>query len=214
MQGLREICDKHEILLISDEVMTGFGRTGAWFAVDNWDVTPDIITMAKGLTSGYAPLGAVGMTKAISAHFKEHVFRSGLTYTAHPVSLAAMIANVRVIQEDKLIENAASLGSSLRQMLIELGEGHPSVGEIRSIGLFGVIELVKNRETKEPMAPWDSSSPEMEVFKKFCRRNGLFVSVHWHTVLIIPPLSITKEQLAEGFKVVDEALNITDEGII
>ncbi|MCP4143113.1 MAG: aminotransferase class III-fold pyridoxal phosphate-dependent enzyme [Chloroflexi bacterium] len=214
MQGLREICDKYEILMIADEVMTGFGRTGAWFAVDNWDVTPDIITMAKGLTSGYAPLGAVGMTSAISAHFKEHVFRSGLTYTAHPVSLAAMIANIRVMQEDKLIENSASLGSRLRQMLIELGEGHPSVGEIRSIGLFGAIELVKNRKTKEPMAPWDSSSAEMEVFKKFCRRNGLFVSVHWHKILIVPPISITEAELAEGIAIIDAALNITDEGIV
>ena len=213
MQGLREICDENEILLISDEVMTGFGRTGAWFAGDNWDVKPDIITMAKGLTSGYAPLGAVGMTSAISAHFKEHVFRSGLTYTAHPVSLAAMIANVRVIQEDKLVENAASLGASLNRMLSDLGEAHLSVGDVRSIGLFGVIELVKNRETKEPMTPWDSSSSEMEVFKKFCRRNGLFISVHWHTVLIIPPLNITEKELAEGFAILDEALKITDEGV-
>ncbi len=214
LQGVRELCDEYEILMISDEVMTGFGRTGAWFAVDNWGVTPDIITMAKGLTSGYAPLGAVGMTDAISAHFKEHVFRSGLTYTAHPVSLAAMIANVQVMQADKLIENSANLGASLHRMLSDLGEKHASVGDVRSIGLFGVIELVKNRETKEPMAPWDSTSSEMEVFKKYCRRNGLFISVHWHTVLIVPPLSITKEQLAEGFKILDEALNITDEGVV
>ena len=214
LQGVREICDEHGIIMISDEVMTGFGRTGKWFAVDNWDVTPDIITMAKGLTSGYAPLGAVGMTSAISAHFKEHVFRSGLTYTAHPVSLAAMIANIHVMQEDKLIKKSKKMGLHLHQLLNDLGEKHTSVGEVRSIGLFGAIELVKNRKTKEPMAPWDATSPEMEVFKTHCRRNGLFVSVHWNTVLIVPPLTITQEQLEEGFAILDEALKIADEGIV
>lgn len=214
MQGLRAICDKYGILLIADEVMSGFGRTGAWFAVDHWGVSPDIITMAKGLTSAYAPLGAVGMTNEIASFFEDKIFRSGLTYTAHPVSLAAMIANVNVMRDDKLIENAASLGPSLNRMLTDLGEAHPSVGDVRSIGLFGILELVKNRETKEPMAPWDSSSSEMEAFNKYCRDHGLFLSVHWHTVLIVPPLNITEEQLAEGFEVLDEALKITDKAVI
>jgi len=211
MQGVRKICDEYGIMMIADEVMSGFGRTGAWFAVDNWDVAPDMITMAKGLTSAYAPLGAVGMTDAIADHFSERVFRSGLTYTAHPVSLAAMVANIRVLQEDKLVENAASLGSSLSRMLSALKEAHPSVGDVRSIGLFGILELVKNRETKEPMAPWDSSSSEMDALKNYCREKGLFVYTHWHTVLIVPPLIITEEQLAEGFAILDEALKITDE---
>jgi len=211
MQGLRAICDKYGILLIADEVMAGFGRTGTWFAVDNWDVRPDLLTMAKGLTSAYAPLGAVGMTDVIASHFETRTFRSGLTYTAHPVSLAAMVANIRVLQEDKLVEHAASLGSSLSRHLSDLKEKHPSVGDVRSIGLFGILELVKNRETKEPMTAWDSSSPEMEAFKAFCREKGLFIYTHWHTVLIIPPLIITEEQLAEGFAIIDEALKITDE---
>ncbi len=214
MQGLRHICDKYGILLIADEVMSGFGRTGAWFAVDNWDVRPDLLTMAKGLTSAYAPLGAVGMTDAIASHFETRVFRSGLTYTAHPVSLAAMVANIRVLQEDKLVERAASLGSSLSRHLSGLKEKHPSVGDIRSIGLFGILELVKNRETKEPMTGWDSSSPEMDALKKYCREHGLFIYTHWHTILIIPPLIITKEQLAEGFAVIDEALTITDKAVV
>ena len=211
MQGLRQICDKYGIMLIADEVMAGFGRTGAWFAVDNWDVRPDLITMAKGLTSAYAPLGAVGMTDAIAAHFDKKTFRSGLTYTAHPVSLAAMVANIRVLQEDKLVEHAASLGSSLSRHLSKLKEKHLSVGDIRSIGLFGILELVKNRETKKPMTPWDSSSAKMDALKNYCREKGLFIYTHWHTVLIIPPLIITEEQLAEGFAILDEALKITDE---
>ena len=214
MQGLRKICDKYGIMMIADEVMSGFGRTGAWFAVDNWDVCPDLLTMAKGLTSAYAPLGAVGMTDAIASHFNEKSFRSGLTYTAHPVSLAAMVANIRVLQEDKLIEHAANLGSSLSRHLSDLKEKHPSVGDVRSIGLFGVLELVKNRETKEPMTLWDSSSPEMDALKAYCRENGLFIYTHWHTVLIIPPLIITEEQLAEGIAIIDEALKITDEAVI
>ena len=211
MQGLRKICDKYGIMMIADEVMSGFGRAGAWFAVDNWDVVPDLLTMAKGLTSAYAPLGAVGMTDEIAAHFETRTFRSGLTYTAHPVSLAALVANIRVFQEDKLVEHSASLGSSLSRHLSDLKEKHPSVGDIRSIGLFGILELVKNRETKEPMAPWDSSSSEMDALKAYCRENGLFIYTHWHTVLIIPPLIITEEQLAEGFAIIDEALKITDE---
>ena len=213
MQGLRKICDKYGIMMIADEVMSGFGRAGAWFAVDRWDVVPDLLTMAKGLTSAYAPLGAVGMTDAIAAHFETRTFRSGLTYTAHPVSLAAMIANIRVLQEDKLIDRAASLGSSLSRHLSNLKEKHPSVGDVRSVGLFGILELVKNRETKEPMAPWDSSSPEMDAFKNYCRENGLFIYTHWHTVLIIPPLVITEEQLAEGIAIIDKALKITDDAM-
>ncbi len=210
MQGVRKICDKYGIMMIADEVMSGFGRTGAWFAVDNWGVKPDLMTMAKGLTSAYAPLGAVGMTEEIYRHFDEKVYRGGLTYTAHPVSLAAMVANIRVLQEDKLVERSASLGSSLSRHLSEMKENHPSVGDVRSIGLFGVLELVKNRETKEPMAPWNSSSPAMKAFKDYCFEHGLYLSVHWHTALIIPPLNITEEQLAEGFAVLDEALKLTD----
>lgn len=133
-----------------------------------------------------------------------------MTYTSHPVSLAAAIANINVIREDRLVEHAAAMGPVLRRMLNDLGELHPSVGDVRSIGLFGIIELVKDRKTKEPMAPWNSSSPEMAAFKKYCFDHGLYLDIHWHTALIIPPLIITEEQLREGFSVLDEALKITD----
>jgi taurine--2-oxoglutarate transaminase len=210
MQGVRALCDKYGIVMISDEVMSGFGRTGKWFAVEHWDVVPDIMTMAKGLTSAYAPLGAVAMRPQIAAAFNEQAFESGLTYTSHPISLAAAIANIQVMKEDKIVEHAAGMGSVLRRMLTDLGEAHPSVGEVRNIGLFGIIELVKNRKTKEPMAPWNGSSPEMAAVKKYCVDHGLFLYTHWHTVLIIPPLIIDEEQLKEGMDILDEALKITD----
>ncbi len=210
MQGVRALCDKYRIVMIADEVMSGFGRTGKWFAVEHWNVVPDIMTMAKGLTSAYAPLGAVAMKPQIAAAFDERVFESGLTYTSHPVSLAAAIANINVLRADRLVEHAAALGPVLKRMLTDLGEAHPSVGEVRSIGLFGIVELVKDRKTKEPMAPWNASSPEMTAVRKYCLDHGVFLYAHWHTLLIIPPLPISEEQLAEGFKVLDEALKIAD----
>lgn len=210
MQGVRALCDKYGIVMIADEVMAGFGRTGKWFAIEHWNVIPDIMTMAKGLTSAYAPLGAVAMKPEIAAAFNERVFESGLTYTSHPISLAAAVANIQVMKDDRIVEHAAAMGPVLHKLLTDLGESHPSVGEVRSIGLFGILELVKNRETKEPLAPWNSSSPEMAAFRKYCIEHGLFLYTHWHTVLIIPPLIITEEQLREGFAVLDKALEITD----
>jgi len=213
VQGVRALCDKYGIVMIVDEVMSGFGRTGKWFAVEHWDVVPDIITMAKGLTSAYAPLGAAAMKPEIATAFDERAFESGLTYTSHPVSLAAAVANISVMREDQIVEHAAGMGPVLKRMLTDMGEAHPSVGEVRSIGLFGILELVKDRKTKEPMAPWNSSSPEMMALKKYCLDNGLFLYTHWHTVLIVPPLIITEEQLKEGFEVLDKALEITDKAI-
>jgi taurine--2-oxoglutarate transaminase len=213
LEGVRALCDRYGILLIADEVMSGFGRTGKWFAVDHWNVKPDLMAMAKGLTSAYAPLGAVGMREEIAHFFDERVFESGLTYTAHPISLAAAIANIRVMQEDRLVEHAAEMGLALHRMLTDLGEQHPSVGEVRSIGLFGILELVKDRQTKEPMSPWNQTSSEMAALRKYCLDHGLFLYTHWHTVLIIPPLIITEEQLGEGFAVLDKALEITDKAV-
>jgi adenosylmethionine-8-amino-7-oxononanoate aminotransferase len=210
MQGVRSLCDKYDIVMIADEVMSGFGRTGKWFAVEHWNVVPDIITMAKGLTSAYAPLGAVAMKPEIAEAFNEHPFESGLTYTSHPISLAAAVANINVMREDKIVEHAATMGPVLKRMLTDLGEAHPSIGEVRNIGLFGILELVKDRKTKEPMAPWNGSSPEMTALRKYCLDNGLFLYTHWHTVLIIPPLIITEAQLKEGMNVLDKALEITD----
>lgn len=214
MQGVRKLCDKYGIVMICDEVMSGFGRTGKWFAVEHWNVIPDIITMAKGLTSAYAPLGAVAMKPEIAAAFDEHAFESGLTYTSHPISLAAAVANIQAMREDKVVEHAAGLGGVLRRMLSDLGEAHPSVGEVRSIGLFGILELVKDRKTREPMAPWNGSSPEMTALRKYCLDHGLFLYTHWHTVLIIPPLIINEKELMEGMTVLDEALKITDKSAV
>ena len=213
MQGVRALCDRYGIVMIADEVMSGFGRTGKWFAIEHWDVVPDIMTMAKGLTSAYAPLGAVAMKPKIASAFDERAFESGLTYTSHPVSLAAAVANIEVIRKDKIVERVTGLGPVLKRMLSDLGESHPSIGDVRSIGLFGILELVKDRKTKEPMAPWNGSSPEMNALKKFCLDHGLFLYTHWHTVLIIPPLIITEAQLQEGMDVLDKALEITDKAV-
>ena len=213
MQGVRALCDQYGIVMIADEVMSGFGRTGKWFAVENWNVTPDIITMAKGLTSAYAPLGAVAMKPEIAAAFDERVFEGGLTYTSHPVSLAAAVANIQVLREDRLVEHSAQMGVVLNRMLKDLGEAHPSVGEVRNIGLFGIIELVKNRGTREPLTPWNRSSSEMAAIKKYCAENGLFIYPHWHTLLVIPPLPITEAQLKEGFEVLSKALEIADQAV-
>lgn len=213
LQGVRRICDKYEIKLICDEVMSGFGRTGRWFAVDHWDVKPDIMTMAKGLTSGYAPLGAVAMRAEIADAYKDRVYEGGLTYNGHPVSLAAAIANIRVMQQDGLIDKAAATGQVMADMMAELKDRHPSIGETRSIGLFGILELVRDRKTKEPMAPFNGGSVEMTALKKFLLDHGVFAYTHWHTLLLIPPLIISPEQLAEGFAVIDEALQITDRAV-
>jgi taurine--2-oxoglutarate transaminase len=210
LQGVRVLCNRYNILLIADEVMSGFGRTGRWFAVDHWGVVPDLMTMAKGLTSGYAPLGAVAMKTEIAEFFNDRVYEGGLTYNGHPISLAAAAAVIEVMREDHLVERAAETGQVMADMLAELKDRHPSIGDVRSIGLFGVVELVRNRQTKEPMAPFGGNSQEMTNLKKFMLDHGVFVYTHWHTVLIIPPLIITPEQLTEGFSVLDEALAITD----
>lgn len=210
MTGLRNLCDRYNILMIADEVMSGFGRTGEWFAVNHWNVVPDIMTMAKGLTSAYAPLGAVAMKPEIAATFNTRVFQGGLTYNGHPISLAAAIANIQVMKEDHLIEKARKTGEAMSEMLAELVERHPSVGEVRSIGLFGAIELVKNKTTREPAAPFGMSSPEMSAVKQYLLDHGVYLYTHWNIILIIPPLIISEEQLAEGISIVDKALEITD----
>lgn len=213
LEGVRALCDRYGILLICDEVMSGFGRTGAWFAVEHYGVVPDLMTMAKGLTSGYAPLGAVAMKPEIAAYYNERVYQGGLTYNGHPISLAAAIATIEVMKEDHLVERARATGEVLAEMLAELMDRHPSVGEVRSIGLFGAIELVRNRQTREPLAPYNGSSPEMMALRRFLLDRGLFLYTHWNVVLIIPPLIITPEQLAEGFAILDEGLQITDQAV-
>ncbi len=213
MEGVREICTRNNIVMIADEVMSGFGRTGEWFAVNHWNVVPDIMTMAKGLTSGYAPLGVVAMKPEIAATFDERVFEGGLTYNGHPVSLAAAIAVIDVMQQDKLVEKAKETGEILKKKLHELKAKHPSIGDVRSIGLFAAVELVKNRKTKEPMAPFGSTSPEMTALRQYLLDHGVYLYTHWNIILLIPPLIITEEQLYEGLEVIDKALVITDKAV-
>jgi taurine--2-oxoglutarate transaminase len=213
MQGVRALCDTHGILMIADEVMSGFGRTGAWFAIDHWKVVPDLITMAKGLTSSYLPLGAVGMRRHIADHFKEKAFPGGLTYSSHPVACAAALATIAVYEEDGLIERARRMGALLTELHQDLATRHPSIGAMRSIGLFGIIELVRNQTTREPMAALNGTSPEMAALAKFFRDEGLFTFVRWNYFFTNPPLCITEDELREGMSIIDRGLEITDRAV-
>jgi taurine--2-oxoglutarate transaminase len=210
MQGLRQICDKHGILLIADEVMAGFGRTGEWFAIDHWKVVPDLMSMAKGLTSAYVQLGAVGIRPHIARHFQDKVFYGGLTYNSHPLGCAAALATIAVYEEDKLIENARSMGRVMRELMLEMESKHASVGTTRSIGLFGIFELVRDKKTFEPMAPYNGSSDEMAALGRFFRENGLYTFVRWNNFFTNPPLCIKEAELREAFQIIDKALEISD----
>ena len=214
LQGVRALCDRYGILLVCDEVMSGFGRTGAWFAVDHWGVVPDIITMAKGLTSAYVPLGAVGVRRGIADHFREHVLFGGLTYNSHPLGCAAALATIEVYEREGLIDNARRLGETMRGMMDELAARHPSVGAARNIGLFGIVELMRNRTTREPMAPFNGTSPEMKALGAYFREHGLYTFVRWHTFFANPPLCITEAELREAFAIVDGGLALTDQAVV
>jgi taurine---2-oxoglutarate transaminase len=213
MQGVRKLCDKYGILMIADEVMAGFGRTGEWFAIDHWKVVPDLICMAKGLTSSYLPLGALGMRHHIAQHFQDKVFFGGLTYNSHPMGCAAALATIRVYEEDRLIENARKMGVVMKQLLADLEKRHPSVGEVRNIGLFGIVELVRSRKTKQPMAPFNGTSEEMGALGKFFREQGLYTIVRWNSFYTNPPLCINEQQLREAFGIIDRGLEITDRAV-
>jgi taurine---2-oxoglutarate transaminase len=211
--GVREICDRHDILMVADEVMAGFGRTGRWFAVDHWDVTPDLMTMAKGLTSSYLPLWAVAMRHEIAEKFETQMFYGGLTYSSHPVSLAASLATISVYEEDGLIANAARLDSVMREHHQRLAARHPSVGATRNLGLFGIIDLVRSRDPWTPLTPFNGTSDEMKAIAGFLRKNGLYTMTPNNSIHTNPPLCITEEQLSEGFDVVDKALEIADQAM-
>src|SRR5437667_9924354 len=214
MQGLRKLCDKHGILLIADEVMAGFGRTGEWFAVDHWKVVPDLISMAKGLSSAYLPLGAVGMRHHIAQHFQDKVFYGGLTYNSHPMGCAAALATIGVYEEDGLIDNAKKMGAVMKQLGAELQAKHPSVGAVRSIGLFGIVELIRHRKTRQPMAPFNGTSDEMAALGRFFREQGLYTLVRWNTFFTNPPLCITEKELYEAFAIIDQGLATTDKAVV
>jgi taurine---2-oxoglutarate transaminase len=213
LEGLRKLCDKYGILMIADEVMSGFGRTGEWFAVNHWKVVPDLLSMAKGLTSSYLPLGAVGMRHHIAQHFQDNVFYGGLTYNSHPMGCAAALATIRVYEEDGLIDNARKMGGLLKELGAELQAKHRSVGAVRSIGLFGIVELVRSPKTRQPMAPFNGTSEEMAALGRFFREQGLYTFVRWHTFFTNPPLCINEQQMRDAFAIIDRGLEITDKAV-
>ena len=200
---LRQICDRHGILLISDEVMSGWGRTGKWFAVDHWEVVPDIITTAKGLTSGTVPLGAVIVSEPIAAFFEDKMLWCGLTYSGHPLACAAGLATIQVYEDDGLLENARKVGQYLGKRLEEIQAEHPSVGEARYIGLFSALEIVSSKTSKQPIDPLNETGKRL-------RENGLFTFLFHNILFIVPPLCITQEQVEEGLQIIERALEITD----
>ncbi len=209
LKGVRALCDKYGILLVCDEVMAGMGRTGKMYAFEHDDVIPDMVTLAKGLTSSYFPLGAVGLRDKVADHFRKNVFWGGLTYNSHPVGLATAEAVLRVMLDEGMIENAARLGRVMRAEMDRLQAKHPSVAEGRNVGLFGMIDVRKNAKN-EPLAPFNGSHPAMNALAKFFKDNGLFTFVRWASFTCNPPLMITEEQLREGFAIIDRGLELTD----
>lgn len=210
---MREIADKYGILLIDDEVMSGFGRTGKMFAIEHHGVTPDIICMAKGLTAGYLPLGGIIVSDRISKKFDDVPLPLGLTYSAHPVSCAAALAVLEVYKDENLVERAAETGKYIEQEVAKLALKHPSIGDFRNTGLLGCIELVKNRQTKEPLVPWNAKPSEMEASNKInakLRELGMFTFVRWNWIFIAPPLNISQEEVDEGLAMISKALDIAD----
>jgi len=208
MEGLRRICDEHGILLICDEVMAGFGRTGKLYAFEHFNIVPDIVTLAKGLTSSYLPLGAVGLSDKVADFFKENVFAGGLTYNSHPMLLACAEANVQVMLEEGMIENAARLEHVMKDEYAKLAARHPTFKEGRAIGLFGMIDLQKNKKG-EPLCAYNGTSVAMTEFAKALDAHGIFTFVRWNSFTCIPPLCITEEQLRETFATISTCLEVT-----
>jgi len=210
LKGLKALLEKYGILLVCDEVMCGWGRTGKLFAFEHGGIVPDILTMAKGLTSSYMPLGVMALSDKIAAHFQTNVFWGGLTYNAHPMCLAAALAAVEVLIEEGMVENSAKMGEVMSGHMARLAKKHKSVREHRNIGLFGLIELRKNAKN-ERLVPYAGSHPVMPKLAKFFRDNGLFTVLQWSTVMCNPPLCINEAQLAESFDIIDKGLDLIDE---
>ncbi len=214
LKEVRKLCDTHGILLIMDEVMSGFGRTGKWFGFQNHDIIPDMIAMAKGLTCGYLPFGCLMVSDKIAAKYDDATLPLGLTYSAHPVCCAAALEVLKIYEDDELIENAVAMGKYLDSKIEEMKTTHPGIGNWRNTGLLGCIEIVKNKKTKEPMAPFNAKPDEMGVMNKVAakiRELGMYTFVRWNYVFIAPPLCITKAQIDEGLAIISEAISIADE---
>lgn len=213
LKKVKQLCEKHDILFIADEVMSGFGRTGKWFGVQNHGVEPDLLCFAKGATAGYLPLGGLIVSEEIAKTFDDKPLPLGLTYSAHPVSCAAGVAVMEVYEKENLVERAAQLGQYIESKVAELIEKHPSIGDFRNTGLLGCLELVKNRQTKEPMAPWNANAAEMSIMNQVHAKLselGMYTMVRWNFIFIAPPLTITEAQIDEGLAIISEALKIAD----
>ena len=215
LQGVRELCDEHGIVYIADEVMAGFGRCGEWFAVDHFGVTPDLICFAKGVNSGYIPLGGVIISERIAASFQDRAFPGGLTYSGHPLACASAVASIRIFEEEGILENVRTLSASvIEPRLAEIAAKHPSVGDVRGLGFFWALELVKDRQTREPLVPYNASgaaAAPMTAFAAACRAEGMWPFVHFNRTHVVPPCTMTAEELATGLDILDKALDVADE---
>ena len=217
LQAIREVCDRHGILLILDEVMAGFGRTGRWFACENWDVVPDIITVAKGINSGYVPLGAMIARGEIVDQVRGRFFPGGLTYAGHPLACASAIASIEAFQEEGIVENAAKIGADLGDALRVLADRHPSIGDVRGLGCFWGVELVKNRETRGMLVPYNAggeAAAPVSRLAKAALEKGLYLMTHWNVIMVVPPLTVTREEVDAGIAILDDVLTIADEYVV
>ncbi|WP_405011395.1 aspartate aminotransferase family protein [Kitasatospora sp. NBC_01539] len=214
LAGVREICDRYGIVFILDEVMAGFGRTGAWFAADNWGITPDLLTFAKGVNSGYVPLGGVAISAEIAATFAERPFPGGLTYSGHPLACASAVATINAMEEEGIVENARHIGETvLGPGLRELAERHPSIGEVRGLGVFWALDLVKDRATRAPLVPYNAAgaaNAPMAELAAACKQRGLWPFVNMNRFHVVPPCTVTEEEAKAGLAVLDEVLTLTD----
>ena len=214
LQGVREICNKHGIVMMCDEVMAGFGRCGEWFAVNKWKVTPDLICFAKGVNSGYIPLGGVVISQKIADTFKDRVFPGGLTYSGHPLACAAAVASINIFKEEKIVEHARMLGKDIIGPALEkMKAKHQSVGDVRGLGVFWAIELVKNRETREPYVPFNASGPDAKPMMDLivaCKERNLWPFTHFNRIHVVPPCNTPIEDVKAGLAIIDEVLDIAD----
>ena len=214
LQGVRELCDRHGIVMMCDEVMAGFGRCGEWFAVDKWNVEPDLICFAKGVNSGYVPLGGVIIGPKIAEFFNDKMFPGGLTYSGHPLACAAAVASIGIFKEERIVENARTIGDTvIGPELEKIKAKHPSVGDVRGLGVFWAIELVRNRETREPLVPYNASGPAAKPMLELanaCKERNLWPFTHFNRMHVVPPCTITAEEAREGLAIIDDVLSIAD----
>lgn len=211
LQGVRELCDRYGIVLIADEVMSGFGRAGRWFAVEHGDVAPDLLTFAKGVTSGYVPLGGVAISPEIASTFDDRAYPGGLTYSGHPLAAGAAVATINLMHDEQIVENAARLGEDVIGPRLEaIADRHASVGEIRGTGVFWALELVKDAQTREPLAPYGATSEAMDAVVAECKRNGLLPFVNYNRIHVVPPCTVSDAEVEEGLAILDDALSSAD----